>query len=53
MRNKHFENWFAKYNDIHPSDVADMFDGDTYTSRKYYVEIAWAAWCNALGFMKD
>ena len=52
MRNKLFEQWFAKYNDLDPSGVADMWNGETYTSWDYHVEIAWAAWCNALGFLK-
>lgn len=53
MRNKKFEQWFAKYNNLELSRVEDMFDGETYTSWDYHVELAWAAWCNALGFLKD
>lgn len=50
MRNKRFEAWFARRIGVSQGEVAQMFDGTTYTSREYYVELAWAAWCEALGF---
>lgn len=50
MRNRKFEAWFAKHNDLDLDYVAEMYDGETYRSYDYYVELAWAAWCAALGF---
>lgn len=50
MRNKRFEQWFADYNDIPADRVAAMFNGSTYEDWDYHVEVAWAAWCTALGF---
>jgi hypothetical protein len=52
MRNKRFEEWFADYASIDPSDVESMWTGTTYESHKYYVESTWAAWLAALGFTK-
>lgn len=50
MRNKRFEAFFAKRIGLHERDVAAMFNGQTYVSSSYHVEVAWAAWCAALGF---
>lgn len=50
MRNGRFEAWFAKRVGLAAPDVAAMHDGRTYTSHSYHVELAWAAWCEALGF---
>ena len=48
-RSKRFERWFAERNDLALSDVQRMWNGDTYTSYRYHVELAWAAWMEALG----
>lgn len=32
------------------AQVKPMRDGQTYRSRSWNVELAWAAWCEALGF---
>lgn len=45
---KRFEQWFAKYVDLSADRVRDMWNGSTYTDRTYYVEIAWAAWQEAV-----
>jgi len=50
MRSKRFEAWFAEENDIPLDRVAAMHDGRTYRDWDYHVELAWAAWCAALGF---
>ncbi len=52
MRSKQFEEWFAKHNDLPSSRVRAMYDtySRTYTDYDYHVELAWAAWCAALGF---
>jgi hypothetical protein len=52
MRNRRFEAWFARRNDLPPETVAAMWDAEkrTYTDYKYHVEFAWEAWCTALGF---
>ncbi len=52
MRSRQFEAWFAKHNDIPVRDVEAMYDihDRTYKDWNYYVELAWAAWCTALGF---
>ena len=48
MRSYRFEIWFANRSDIPHSIVQDMWDGETYRSYDYYVELAWAAWREAL-----
>lgn len=52
MRNKRFERWYARHIAVAPGAVAAMWSRHerTYISRSYYVEVAWAAWCAALGF---
>lgn len=50
MRHRGFEVWFARRIGLSLRKVQEMWDGETYTSREYLVEIAWAAWCGALGF---
>lgn len=52
MRNKRFEQWYADRIDEPADRVAAMYDDDarTYRDWDYHVEIAWAAWCAALGF---
>ncbi len=50
MRSRQFEAWFAKHNDIPLDRVACMYGHGTYTDWDYHVELAWAAWCAALGF---
>lgn len=50
MRHRGFEVWFARRNDLSLQQVQEMWDGDTYRSHNYHVEVAWAAWCGALGF---
>lgn len=50
MRNRLFERWFANRLGCPVSDVQSMWTGSTYESRSYHVELAWAAWCAALGF---
>ena len=50
MRNPKFEKWFAKWVDLDPEQVENMWDGRTYEHYRYHVEMAWAAWCAALGF---
>lgn len=49
-RNKKFEDWYARYLNVELTYIQEMWDGSTYTSSVYHVEIAWAAWCAALGF---
>ena len=46
--NARFEAWFAERCGLHVEDVAAMFNGQTYTSSNYHVELAWAAWLEAL-----
>lgn len=53
MRNKRFEQWFAKHIGEGAALVAQMYDGQTYRSWDYHVEIAWAAWCAAQGYEPD
>lgn len=50
MRSPRFEQWFADRNDMPLDYVIGMWDSDVagYTSRTYCVEIAWAAWCEAI-----
>jgi len=48
MRSKRFEAWFADRCDLPVSIVVDMWDGDTYRSYDYHVELAWAAWQEAI-----
>ena len=48
MRSKRFEAWFAKRNDISLNIVKSMWEGSTYTSYDYHVELAWAAWLEAI-----
>ncbi len=52
MRSRRFEEWFADHNDIPLDRVEAMYDtySRTYTDYDYHVELAWAAWCAALGF---
>lgn len=50
MRNQKFEAFFAKRHELSPARVAAMFDGRNYRDYDYHVELAWAAWCTALGF---
>ena len=47
MRSPRFEQWFAERNDMPLDWIIGMWDGNTYTSRSYFVEIAWAAWRGA------
>lgn len=49
MRSERFEKWYAQCTGLHHSEVRDMHDGKTYASCSYQVEMAWAAWCAALG----
>ena len=51
MRNSNFEAWFARRTRLPLSDVQQMWTGKTYESHSYFVEIAWEAWCSALGFI--
>ena len=53
MRNTKFEAWFANESGIPLKTVRKMWDGKTYESRMYFIELAWAAWCAALGFIPD
>ena len=48
MRSPRFEQWFAARNDIPLDCVIDMWDGDGYTSRRYFVGLAWSAWGEAM-----
>lgn len=48
MRSVRFEAWFASWNNLLDEDVELMWDGETYTSYRYHVEIAWAAWQQAV-----
>jgi len=48
VRSLRFEAWYAEHIDINPAEVADMWNGSTYVSYSYYVEVAWAAWCEAI-----
>lgn len=50
MRSRVFEQWFSRHVGIPLETVRVMFDGHTYRSYDWHVEIAWAAWCAALGF---
>lgn len=52
MRNRNFEQWFARHICAELRNVEAMWcrHARTYTSRSYHVEMAWAAWCAALGF---
>jgi hypothetical protein len=50
MRNRNFERWYARRIKVPLLEVEAMWDGSTYTSYNYHVEIAWSAWCAALGF---
>ena len=50
MRNKRFEEWFARRQELEPEYVRQMWIGNEYRSRDYHVELAWAAWLAALGF---
>jgi hypothetical protein len=50
MRNKRFERWYAKHIGEGVSRVSQMYNGETYEDWDYHVEVAWAAWCAALGF---
>ena len=44
MRDENFEEWFAKRAALEPEDVASMWNGATYKSAGYNVELAWDAW---------
>lgn len=46
-RSERFEKWFSEYCELDVQKVADMWDGYTYQSYAYNVEIAWAAWIEA------
>ena len=48
VRSLRFEAWYAEHIDINPAEVADMWNGSTYVSYSYCVEVAWAAWCEAI-----
>lgn len=48
MRSPRFEAWYAKHTNLNLAEVASMWQGDTYTSYDYFVELAWAAWCEAV-----
>lgn len=50
MRNKKFEVWFARIIEEPTDRVFAMWNGATYESRTWHVELAWASWCAALGF---
>jgi len=50
VRSRRFEAFFAKRIGASADLVAAMFDGSTYRDYNYHVELAWAAWCAALGF---
>ena len=43
--NEHFNKWFAERAALEPEDVASMWNGSTYKSAGYNVELAWDAWC--------
>lgn len=53
MRNHRFEKWFAKRCGIDISVVAHMYKNHTYTSYDYHIELAWAAWCEATGYLPE
>lgn len=53
MKSTRFEKWFAKRNDLDAEDVRRMWTGDTYKSYDYNVELAWAAWCEAINGVRD
>lgn len=48
MRSPRFERWFAQRNDLAVADVSTMWNGDTYSDYQYHVELAWAAWQEAV-----
>lgn len=48
MRSARFEAWFAHRNGIPLDSVWSMWNGETYTSYDYHVELAWAAWNEAI-----
>lgn len=53
MRSERFEAWFADRNDLSLQVVANMWRGGTYKSCDYLVELAWAAWCEAINGVRD
>ena len=53
MRNRKFEAWFAKQSNLPLTDVQQMWKGKTYQSYRYFIELAYDAWCAALGFIHD
>lgn len=48
MRNPRFEVWFSHRNGISLNYVRSMWNGATYTSCDYHIELAWAAWNEAI-----
>ena len=45
MSDERFEALFAERAALEPEDVAAMWDGSTYKSPGYNVELAWDFWC--------
>lgn len=45
MSDERFEALFAERAALEPEDVAVMWDGSTYKSHGYNVELAWDFWC--------
>ena len=45
MKDERFEAMFAERAALEPEDVAAMWNGSTYKSPDYNVELAWDAWC--------